>query len=73
MAVAADRYVLTGGPVPKIFRGRLADLMASYKEAKAASERFPGEHFVEAVYGADRVAIAVYENGECTWSARVKN
>ena len=73
MSVPADRYVLLGGPVPKIFHGKLADLLASYKEAKQASAFFPGQYCVEAVYGGHRVAIAVYENGECTWNARVSS
>jgi hypothetical protein len=65
---AADRYLRTGTGIPEIYPGTLAMLARAVKAARQASARYPGEHYLEAVYPSGRLTVQVWEDGACTWS-----
>jgi hypothetical protein len=63
----AERYLRTGGRTDTIYPATLAMLTRAIKEARTDSARYPGEHFLEAVYRSGRFVFQVWEDGECTW------
>jgi hypothetical protein len=65
--VVADRYLRTGGPVPVIYHGTLPALNQAMKDAQRASRRVPGEHYVEGVYGRERLLLQEWQDGMITW------
>jgi hypothetical protein len=73
MTVTADRYLRTGPPnpldPPRIYPGDLRGVSDALRDICAFSEKVPGTHMLEAVYGRERVPFRVYEGGVCTYQA----
>jgi hypothetical protein len=68
MTRPTDRYVLSGGPVPRIYHGTLAMLAQAVKDAGTESRFRPGVTFLlKACKGGERRNIAVFKDGECTY------
>lgn len=62
------RYLLAGGPVPRIYPQDVAALRKAYKDAIRESTEHPGRPFVVFLIDEDgRRPLQVYENGACTW------
>jgi hypothetical protein len=59
----ADRYIVTGGKVDRIFPGGMCYLEQALKEAYNNSRKDEEYHIVESVTGKERAITRVYREG----------
>jgi hypothetical protein len=64
----ADRYIVTGGKIDRIFPGGMCYLEQALKEAYNNSLKDQEYHIVESVTGKERTITRVYRQGlDCTY------